>query len=480
MRSRDTGVRLWHLLALGAIPVLFALFGSAAAHEGPALTPETVVESIADGQSVQITKTVHTPAVPPNPEICFLADTTGSMGPALANVQANIGAIMTTIVNEAGGTPRFCAAQYRDVGDTPVFSLDQALTTDTTAVSAAVAAWVAAGGGDTPEDQLHALTVLSGASPGWSASPPATHVIVWFGDASGHDPASGGETLASTIDALTTTGTGAPIIVIAIDVVSGLGDGLDATGQATAIASATAGTFLTAATPDEVSDAILAGLTSLPVTVSMASDCSTATGGVVSVTFAPVSQVVTSGEHAVFTETISVTAGPAQQGQTYDCDDWALIDGEPMTDSARNRINEHKTITVPDTTPPVARCVETVNPSARNVPAAGPNAGNSGQNPDGFYELIARDVVDPDPEIFVVDKGKDGVLGTADDTTFGPFASGTKIKYVEANGVTPSQSPGAGAIDWMIQGNGDFAIIAVDAAGNASEPIQCHVPPPPR
>jgi hypothetical protein len=480
MQSRDRGVRLWHLLALGAIPVLFALFGSAAAHEGPALTPEAVVESIADGQSVQITKTVHTPAVPPNPEICFLADTTGSMVGALANVQANIGAIMNTIVNEAAGTPRFCAAQYRDVGDTPVFSLDQTLTADTTAVSTAVGAWVADGGGDVPEDQLHALTILAGASPGWTASPPATHVIVWFGDSSGHDPASAGETLASTIAALTTTGAGAPIIVIAIDVVSGFGDGLDATGQATAITNATGGMFLTAATPGQVSDAILAGLTSLPVTVSMVSNCSVATGGVVSVSFAPASQIVSSGQHAVFTETMSVTASPAEQGQTYECDDWALIDGEPMTDRDGNRINEHKTITVPDTTPPAVRCAETVNPSGRNVPASGLGAGNSGQNPDGFYELLATDNVDPNPEIFVVDKGKDGVLGTADDTTFGPFESGTKIKYVEANGATPSQKPGAGDVDWIIQGNGDFAIIAVDASGNVSRPLQCHVPPPPK
>jgi hypothetical protein len=189
---------------------------------------------------------------------------------------------------------------------------------------------------------------------------------------------------------------------------------------------------------------------------------------------------VNAGEDAVFTETISVTATPAQQGITYECDDWATINGEPMADRAGNRINEHKTITVPDTTAPVAACRETTNPSGKNVPRSGPTAGNSGQNPDGFYELLASDNVDPDPDIFVVDKGTDGTFGTADDTTFGPFSSGTKIKYTEANGATPGQKPGAGDIDWRINGRGDFGVYAVDASGNVGDHVQCHVPPPPK
>ena len=74
--------------------------------------------------------------------------------------------------------------------------------------------------------------------------------------------------------------------------------------------------------------AIVAGLGNLEIEVSMASDCSDP----ISVTFDPASQVVTSGEDAVFTETISVAADAAQ-GETFECDDWALINGEPMTDA---------------------------------------------------------------------------------------------------------------------------------------------------
>jgi hypothetical protein len=32
----------------------------------------------------------------------------------------------------------------------------------------------------------------------------------------------------------------------------------------------------------------------------------------------------------------------------------------------------------------------------------------------------------------------------------------------------------------MIKGNGDFGIYAVDASGNVSDHVQCHVPPPPK
>jgi len=460
------------------IVLLLALFAvrdtaSVLAHAGPDLTPALVEVSLPPGGSTAppIVKTVHTPAIPPRPDICFLADTTGSMFGALANVEANATSIMNA-VRAAQPDSQFCAAQYRDAGDTPEFALDEPITATIADVQAAITAWAAGGGGDDPESQLHALTVLAGAATGWRAA-PATHIIVWFGDNPGHDPSIGGETLASTISTLTTTGVGAPIRVVAVPVDTG-GLGLDSTGQATAITAATGGVLLPSASPDQVAAAILTGLSNLPVTVAMATNCS----GDVTATFAPPSQVVTSGVHAVFDETITLSA-TAPQGTTLTCEDWATLDGTPMMDATGAIILERKTIHVLDVTPPMARCLETTNPSGKNVPTAGGNP-KSGQNPDGFYELVATDNVDPDPEIFVVDKGTDGIFGTADDTLFGAFSSGTKIKYTEANGAPPSQKPGAGDIDWMIHGRGDFGVYAVDASGNVGDHVQCHVPPPPK
>ena len=124
-----------------------------------------------------------------------------------------------------------------------------------------------------------------------------------------------------------------------------------------------------------------------------------------------------------------------------------------------------------DTTPPVGACTPTTNPSGGNVPPAGDNP-NSGQNPDGFYELTATDAVDPNPQIFVHDSDSSAV--------FGPFASGTKIKLTQAPGKTPTQKPGAGVIDWHITLKGDALLFATDASGNVAGPISCKVPPPPK
>jgi hypothetical protein len=128
-----------------------------------------------------------------------------------------------------------------------------------------------------------------------------------------------------------------------------------------------------------------------------------------------------------------------------------------------------------DTTPPTAACNETTNPSGGNVPRAGQSLPNhAGQNEDGFYELTATDAVDPDPEIFILDGGSG--------TVFGPFASGTRIKYTEANRA-PTQRPMGGtgsAVAWHLWGTGDAWVYAVDDDGNASDPLGCLVPAPPK
>ena len=61
------------------------------------MTPAHYSDALAPGDSVTITKTVETPAIPPNPDIVFLADTTGSMGSSLANVKANAASILSQI-----------------------------------------------------------------------------------------------------------------------------------------------------------------------------------------------------------------------------------------------------------------------------------------------------------------------------------------------------------------------------------------------
>ena len=125
-----------------------------------------------------------------------------------------------------------------------------------------------------------------------------------------------------------------------------------------------------------------------------------------------------------------------------------------------------------DTTPPVARCVESTNPDGE-VPGA-PGNGGQGQNQDGFYRLLATDDVWPDDELdlFVKDTGSTKV--------FGPFAAETDVKWTEANGAKPSQKPGDGAVEWNLKGRGDMQVYAVDGSGNVSASVTCLVPNAPK
>ncbi|OHA63894.1 MAG: hypothetical protein A2940_00995 [Candidatus Wildermuthbacteria bacterium RIFCSPLOWO2_01_FULL_48_29] len=474
-----------------AFVVLMPQVAQGANGDPPSISPSSVVVDIPQGGETVIEKTVQTSTIPPKVDIYFLSDTTGSMGRAIAAVQGGAGAVLATI-DAATPDARYGAGDYKDFQSptqldpyafnnaAPIPGVDD----NGAAALAAIGGWAAAGGFDGPEGQLYALHQL--AAHGAAAfRPSATKVVVWFGDINGHDPvcaAISGDphavTLASLLPELTTAG----IIVNAISTVGGPGlDGVfaggdyaaacgpepaPAGGQGLAITGATGGTSFVGVAPAAISAAILAGLSSLPVTVSMASDCAAP----ISTTFAPVSVgPVPSGSAVSFLETISVAPG-AVPG-VYECDDWALINGTPMVDASGETIKEHKKITVTDVTPPAASCTPTTNPAGENVPTA-PGKGAQGQNQDGFYVLNASDAVDSSPDIYLVDDGTG--------TVFGPFVSGTKIKYAEANGAVPSQKPGSGVINWKINGQGDAQVYAVDASGNKSAVVSCLVPPEPK
>src|ERR671919_524394 len=425
---------------------LSAIVVPAAAHPPVVgVVPSTVSDSAAPGATINVAKTVHTPVIPPTPDIVLLADTTGSMGPAISDVQADLTDI---------------------VGD---ITLAQAMTANTAAVQAAVNSWTAPPGSgcDTPEAQLNALFELA-TSPAVGFRTNSTRIVAWFGDAEGHEP-SGGHTLAATIAALQAAG----IRVVAVDVITPEATSLDATGQATAITTATGGVLLTAATSDDVSAAILAGISAVPVTVSPSVGTCDPN---LSLSFTPASQMVTSGEDASFTESIQVSPG-APQGSTLSCTVNWLIDGNQVLlqdGSPDPAFIQTIDIDVLDVTAPEANCLPTTNPGGKNVPPAGDNP-KAGQNPDGFYELTATDNVDPDPEVFLVDLGSG--------TVFGPFDSGVRIKYTQAPGATPSQKPIGGpgrAAQWHLTRQGGAPGFAVDDAGDVSGRVLCLVPPPPK
>src|SRR5260221_4152960 len=262
-----------------------------------------------------------------NIALVFLADTTGSMGTAISNVQTNAVTVMNTVL-AAQPTSNFGAASYKDFTnsicppDPYVFQVDTPLTALTGAVQTGINTWSAFGGCDIPESDLYGLTQTANT---FAWRPGSSRIIAWFGDAPGHDP-SGGATLASTILALQAQN----IRVIAVNV-----GNLDGFGQATAITTATGGVLLSGGS--NVSAAILAGLHNLPANVGHSEVCDPG----LSVTLTPASQLVPSGDDASFSETITVD--PSALAGTYGCDVTFLINGVP----AGPESVEHVSTTLP-------------------------------------------------------------------------------------------------------------------------------------
>jgi hypothetical protein len=214
----------------GALVSSIFMVGAARADS---ISPATYSASLNVGDSVTINKTVTvTKASSVQADIFFLADTTGSMGGTISNVKTNAASILSS--TSGLGNVQWGAGEYKDVGDTYVYRLNQAVTSSTAAVQAGINMWSASGGGDWPEAELYALQqVASSAATGWRTG--SRKLAIWFGDAPGQDPSGPtGVTQAQAIAALNAQG----ISVLAVDVGS-----MNYYGQAAAIATATGGQY---------------------------------------------------------------------------------------------------------------------------------------------------------------------------------------------------------------------------------------------
>lgn len=195
------------------------------------ISPVTASATIAEGDSITIHKTVTVSAGAPTSskvDVFFLADTTGSMGTAINSVKTQASTLLSSIAGL--GDVAFGVGEYKDFGDSYVYRLNQNITTSQASAQTGINLWLAAGGGDTPEANLYGLTQVANTSA-WR--PGSARIVVWFGDAPGHDP-SGGATLSSTISALNTVGAKVEAVNVG---------NLNGTGQATAIATATGGHY---------------------------------------------------------------------------------------------------------------------------------------------------------------------------------------------------------------------------------------------
>lgn len=260
--------------ALGAAAVV-ALSGGMA--WGDSISPETFSATLAVGESVTIKKTVTVDAgtlTTGKVDVMFLFDTSGSMGSTIDAAKANAAAILSQ--TSGFGDVAWGVASYEDFprspwggsGDLP-WRLNQAVTTNTTDVTSGLNSLALGWGNDGPESNLHALKEsVENAGTGWRTD--STKFIVWFGDAPGHDPVScatqgiagctnpatagyPGPTLTQTIAALT----GQDITVVGVSSNSGgYAGGINNTGQAAAITSATGGLLTSLGAADDIADLI--------------------------------------------------------------------------------------------------------------------------------------------------------------------------------------------------------------------------------
>ena len=129
------------------------------------------------------------------------------------------------------------------------------------------------------------------------------------------------------------------------------------------------------------------------------------------------------------------------------------------------------TVTVEDREAPRVAVRPAANPADKTIPAAGNNP-RSGQNPDGFYQLLTKDNCDAAPKLYVKDSAGSFVAG--------PYANGDTVKITRDRTATPLFKKMAGGVVAHIILRGDALVYAIDADGNASTPVSALVPPTPK
>jgi hypothetical protein len=161
-------------------------------------------------QHETITVTVPVSGVRPKADVYLLADTTGSMSSIIGAVQAGVNTIITA-PQLIGFDLAWGVGNYKDFpipgptnGNPYAFQHQLAPTTNLADVATAVGTWTANGGEDTPEGQLYALQqVATDPAIGWRTD--SKRILVWFGDAPGHDPICAVFTAAADVTEATAT-----------------------------------------------------------------------------------------------------------------------------------------------------------------------------------------------------------------------------------------------------------------------------------
>jgi hypothetical protein len=180
-------------VSLGALAAALAV----AASTGATVSPATATLTLRAGDPTlgvgTESKQVDVPAVPPKADIELAIDTTGSMGPSIAQAQADANAIVSGVQGVVADT-QFAVVQFKDAGDSPEYQVVQAMTPNASDVQTALAGLSAFGGGDAPEAYNtvfhNSYTPDTGGDIGWRSG--TRKFVVVIGDAEPHGAGSAG------------------------------------------------------------------------------------------------------------------------------------------------------------------------------------------------------------------------------------------------------------------------------------------------
>ena len=200
-------------------------------------------------------------------DMYLLADATGSMASAIADVKNNLKSGSETLREENDWDVGIGVAWYRDTadGDRDIFDNVLGITTDLNKLNSALNEIKASGGGDTLEAQMYALYRLAKQKTisGWREN--AYRYIAWFGDVGGHDPLVYRD-VSYTKDKAITELNAKNIKVLAFNTTSA--NGLNHLNQASDIAKRTDGDYLSSVSQSGITrlmyDTIQRNLSAVP------------------------------------------------------------------------------------------------------------------------------------------------------------------------------------------------------------------------
>jgi hypothetical protein len=226
------------------------------------VAPPTFETTLNVGESLDLEKTVTIDKGVPTTaqiDVFLLSDTTSSMCPLIQAVMKGANDIFRNSADL--GDIAFGVGEYRDVGDAFVYRMDRDITPvntqeDRDQVSNAIRQWVCDAGGDAPEANLFALQQVA-STAAWRRD--STRIIVWFGDAPGHDP-SGPSNVSEAQAIAALQAQNARVLALDVNRPDRPELGLDLTGQATRITAASRGLLFTGVQVESVVDEIKRGI----------------------------------------------------------------------------------------------------------------------------------------------------------------------------------------------------------------------------